>query len=352
MICRSIAGSAGILLCGLWAGSGEVLAAQGSSTVQDGGVPTLHAYANTIQIPVLVLGLNHQRITKPIAASRFWVSFDAGPWFRATHVRLEGDDPISLSSLLDARGAAELMPKIDDVIASLAPRSLHAKDHVSIYGLDCELTRTASDVPADHLHLKDEVDRALQPWTDRRKDKHALPCRNPVHLWDAVSLVSQQLYRRPGRRVILVVTDGNDKGSVNSWNEVRRYDQEAGVAVFGVTVVPWDAKWNHENSFQSLCELSGGMVLWTDQGWIRHTLNQFTTMLRERYIVEFPRPANSSAGEYGMLVKIDESSDFIRAAGISVPIPDEAVLADPTTVPSDPSRTPEIGKRHVLTKPN
>ena len=45
-------------------------------------------------------------------------NIDSGPWFRATHVRQEGDDPISLSILLDVSGdAAELMPKIDDAIA-------------------------------------------------------------------------------------------------------------------------------------------------------------------------------------------------------------------------------------------
>jgi len=27
------------------------------------------------------------------------------------------------------------------------------------------------------------------------------------------------------------------------------------------------------------------------------------------------------------------------------------VMADPTTVPSDPSRTPELGKRRILTAP-
>jgi hypothetical protein len=275
---------------------------------QDVRVPTLHVYANTIQLPVLVLGPNGERITKPIAAGRFWVNFDGGPWFRATHVRLEADDPISLSILLDARGAAELMPRIDDAIASLALLSLSAKDHVSIYALDCGLTRAAKDVPADPLQLKDGVARALASWTNRGADKHAPPCRSPVQLWDAMSYISQQLYKLPGRRVILAVTDGSDKGSVNTWNELRFYDQKRGITVFGVTTVPRDAgvvlkRWNPENPFRSLCELSGGTVLMTNESRMEETLNRFTTMLRERYIVKFPRPANSSVGEYGMSVK-------------------------------------------------
>ncbi len=61
---------------------------------QEGVTPTLHVYTNTIQIPVLVLGSDRQP-TGLIGGSRFEVSLDSGPKFRATHVRLEGDDPIS-----------------------------------------------------------------------------------------------------------------------------------------------------------------------------------------------------------------------------------------------------------------
>jgi len=38
--------------------------------------------------------------------------------------------------------------------------------------------------------------------------------------------------------VILVVTDGHDRGSVRSWNEARRYAQVMGVTVFGITEKP------------------------------------------------------------------------------------------------------------------
>jgi hypothetical protein len=74
-------------------------------------------------------------------------------------------------------------------------------------------------------------------------------------------------------------------------------------------------------------------------------------MLRGRYIVEFPRPFHSESGEHSLIVTIDKSDAFIRAAGISVPMADPAVLADPTTVPSDPSHSPEYGKRRILTAP-
>src|ERR1700720_4697350 len=97
------------------AGSGTGLMAQAVPPAADSGVPTLHVYTNLVQVPTLVLTMTNDPIGKPIAGNRFSVSIDSGHWFRATHVRQEGDDPISLSILLDVSGDAEaLLPKIGD----------------------------------------------------------------------------------------------------------------------------------------------------------------------------------------------------------------------------------------------
>ncbi len=309
---------------------------------------TLHVYANLLQVPTVVLGPHLEQV-QPIAESRFSVSIDSGPWFRATHVRLEGDDPISLSILLDVNGnTAELMPKIGDAIAALAPLSLHPEDHVSIYALDCTLIRSWDNLPAENVGLRTAVDDALQLWTNRRGNKHEPKCQQPVHLWDALAYVVSGLYKLPGRRVILVVSDGRDKGSRLPWNEVRTYAQSSGTTVIGMTYLPEHMDSNYiaggnqrgggnrivatnpgfgpvstEDSFQSVCQLSGGLVLSTSNKSLEETLRRFTTILRGRYIVEFPRPANSTAGEHGMQIRIEKSGgDFVRSAGISVPIPD------------------------------
>ena len=101
-----------------------------------------------------------------------------------------------------------------------------------------------------------------------------------------------------------------------------------------------------------MCELSGGVVMrLNDSAALSKSLERFVTMLRERYIVEFPRAANSTAGEHGMEVKIDKGIYKIRPSGVSVPLPDPAWMADPTTIQTGPSQTPEEGKRKVMNKP-
>ena len=341
-------------VCVLWLAAGW---SGGSLVAQDGEIPTLHVYTDLIQIPVLVLGPNRERVA-PIAANRFFISLDSGPRFRVTHVRPEGDDPISLAILLDVSGyEAELMPKMDDLIAGLAPLSLRRQDRVSIYALDCALTRSANDIPPEPAQLKLAVDQALESWAFRRQTNHKPDCRQSMHLWDALMYVTEELSELPGRRVILAVTDGDDLGSRHTWNDLRFLAQTKGVAIFGMTdmskfmlpLYPWR---RNEDAFSSVCELSGGMLMFVSKGNVAERLKGLTVMLRERYIVEFPRPFDSKGGAHSLVVSIDKSHDFIRPSGISVPIADPAVLADPTTVRADPSHAPEYGTRKVLVEPH
>jgi hypothetical protein len=343
-----------VSLSAVW--SGGVLAAQAVQAPLDEQVPTLHAYTNLIQIPVLVLGPELERLSEPIAESRFSVSIGGGPWFPATHVRREGDDPISLSILLDLSGPEDAMSsKLAEAIADLAPRSLRPRDHVSVYVLDCSLRRSLDNAPAGRDSLEQGVATLLRSRTTRGQGTGAPACAQPVGLWDALGQISKNLYQLPGRRVVLAVTNGRAKGSGRTWNEVRTFAQAAGVTIFGLSYMQSEDRQplqNRENLFSDLCELSGGVVLMTDEIFVSRTLRRFTRILRDRYIVEFPRPANATAGQEEMAVKIEKSGDdFVRAAGKAVPLPNAAVLADPTTVPSDPSLTPEVGNRKILTPP-
>jgi hypothetical protein len=52
-----------------------------------------------------------------------------------------------------------------------------------------------------------------------------------------------------------------------------------------------------------------------------------------------------------MEVKIDKGIYKVLPSGVSIPLPDPAWAADPTTIQTGPAQTPEEGKRKVMTKP-
>jgi hypothetical protein len=131
----------------------EVICAQTTlaqtPAAQPPATPTLHVYENLKQVPVLVLTSDYRRM-KPLDTSKFRLSLDSGPSFRPTHVRQEGDDPISLAILIDAsKPYNDMLPQLSQAIAALAPDYLHPHNHVSIYVLDCTLIRTAYDAQAN-----------------------------------------------------------------------------------------------------------------------------------------------------------------------------------------------------------
>jgi hypothetical protein len=343
----------GLLLCGLAAMAAGLLKGQEMPKPEQTPIHTLHVYTNLIQVPTLVLSPSLRPIA-PIAANRFMVSVDSGPKFQATHVRQEGDDPISLAILLDARGPMDdALRRVNDAIAGLAPLSLRARDHVSLYALDCSLVRALNDAPVSQDALKLGVDSVLQELAAHR-ERHRTDCKQAVRLRAAMAFAIGELSKVPGRRVMLALTNGDDQDSKETWKDVKVMAQSFGVAVFGVDYVPYRSvlRMSYENEFNSMCELSGGMLVVTDKSDVGSTLKDILKNIRERYIVEFPRPSNSTAGYHNLLITIEKSAAFIRPSGISLPIADPAVLADPTTVPSDPSLAPVQGTRRVLTNPN
>jgi hypothetical protein len=332
----------------LWTASG--LLAQEKPSGDDEPVTTLHVYADLVQMPTLILSQDRKKIEPRIDERRFSIRVDSGPWFRVTHVRPEGDDPISLSILLD-HSAMDLMGDIDRQIADLAPNLLNPRDHVSFYGLGCGLKRSLNDAAANNAELLAGVDTLIAPWKSANW-KQQRCTQSPVGLWDALGYIAKQMEGISRRRVVLVISDGNDRGSVRKWNDLRADVQVAGIAVFGIAMplrrTSVIVARNEAYPFLGLCELSGGTLMTGMPESLEKTLQRFMIVLRERYILEFPRPSNSTKGAHAVDIRIaDGDKYYVRATAVSARILDESILKDPTTVPPDPSRAPEQGKRRV-----
>ncbi|WP_353064878.1 hypothetical protein RBB77_03840 [Tunturibacter psychrotolerans] len=343
--------------------------------------PTLRVYTNLKQVPVLVLSHDYDRM-KPIDPSGFRISLDSGPLFRPTYVRREGDDPISLAILIDAsKPGNELLPSLITAIAALPPDFLHSQDRVSVYAIDCNLIRTIYGTGANPAALADGVTRAMAPWKIRqtqneelKREKKIPPpyCRTTLPLWDSMSEVLKDLDKQPGRRVLLAITDGEDTGSKTLWKDVMFHAQIRSETVFGLlptimTVLKLEKPTGEtteirhirspsfggpEDKFEQICVNSGGIELQASEHTTIFRLKEFTQMLRERYILEFPRGTNEEAGVHTIAVSYRKKSNlYIAATGITVPVASADERESTKTIQADPSRTPEVGSRKALPKP-
>jgi hypothetical protein len=343
---------------------------------------TLRVYSNLKQVPVLVLSHNYERM-KPMDPAGFRLSLDSGPRFRPTYVRREGDDPISLAILIDqTKPDNELLPSLIKAIAALPPDFLHSQDRVSIYAIDCTLIRTTYETTANPTVLADGVRRAMSPWQIRQTQNEELkkekkipppPCRVALPLWDSMAEVLKDLDQQPGRRVLLAITDGKDTGSRTIWKDVMVHAQIRSEAVFGLLPTPTTviklsesfkrdetAEIRHiespsfggpEDKFEQICVNSGGIPLQATEHTTLFRLKEFTQMLRERYILEFPRGTNEEAGVHTIAVTYKKKSNlYIATTGITVPIASEDERESTKTLQPNPSRAPTLGSRKVLPK--
>jgi VWFA-related protein len=328
---------------------------------------------NLAQIPVLVLTPGHERLKKPVEESRFRISLDSGPMFKPAHVRVEGDDPLSLAILVDAE---HTQPELLDQLPASAARvalvgTFQSHDRFSVYTLGCTLTRSAQDIPANGVAMRAAIASGLGEWRRVRtfKRKERPECAQPVGLWDAIAYVTEALGKLPGRRVLLVLSAGTDSGSRTPWKQALFDAQFHAVSVFGVmepdelpgsplatatsstgrhAFGSWTGPQDHENAFDAICEETGGVEFGATPRTLDKSLTRFVQMLRERYIVEFPRPTAAGQGFHTIDVEIQKGFAYIRPGGITIPLPTAQELSDPTTLPHDPANDVPVGHRRVL----
>ncbi len=344
---RSSAASTALLALWLLATCGNARGQQG-----DAAPFTLHVYNNLVQFPTIVLSSDLTALP-PIPREKFSVTIDGGPSFHPTQMRREGDDPIALAVLLDAGDSEnELLGDFPEAFSKLMPGFLHNNDHLSMYAQDCTLFRSMKNIPANEETAKAGVNSVLKaPRLHGAKNRAA--CGNDLHLFDALTYIVSDLRQEPGRRVILLLSNGSDGKSKTSLLDTLRFASAQGVAIFRLrydtgtfssgtafsrSLALGDSGiGNPENAIPILCNSSGGMVLSTTQRHLAKQLQDFIMLLRNRYIIEFPRPDDQLPGRHEIAISIPGKLAFIRNTGASTPLPDPALQADPNTLPSTAS---------------
>jgi hypothetical protein len=267
---------------------------------------------------------------------------------------MEGDDPLDIAIILDPSGSQRyLMGGFAEAAAEMAAKSLHRQDHVTIYALGCSMVRTPMRMPAEPELVRHAVENALKAPALSRSSDPSTPCAKKIYLWGAVAQVVKELNDATGRRVILVVSDGGDDGSVVKWTQLHEFAAANGVAIFGMNdgANPSRTAWGDatRNPLTALCESTGGIVI---RGW-RHDLSKplqrWVALLRGRYVVEFPRPQALSTGSHDITVSIKKDGlAFVTLAGVSMTLPDPKLTSDPNYVPSQKGSDIPVGTRRPL----
>jgi Ca-activated chloride channel homolog len=205
-----------------------------------------HVNVDVVQVTVTVSD-GHGRFVRGIPRAAFHVSEDGRPQ-AITHFESE-DVPMELIVAIDISGSmTPAMVKLKKAVKEFLG-SVPARDQVTLLGFNDSvftLTRKATD-PAERVKA---VDR-LAPW-------------GSTALYDLVLRGIEMLGRQPGRKALVVFTDGEDQGSHATMADVERRLQSSDVTLYmigqgrGVTM-------DYLRTIMSrLSTPTGGRALFTD----------------------------------------------------------------------------------------
>ena len=152
--------------------------------------------------------------------------------------------------------------------------------------------------PQDALALYQfsEVVEELVPFTADLKRIDAgierVHVRSATAMYDAIYLGAEALYKRPGRKVMVIITDGGDTMSSTSYQEALRAAQQSEATVYSMIVVPIEASAGRElGGEHALIQLShdtGGKYYYADTlPRLERAFEQISEELRAQYLLAY-----------------------------------------------------------------
>ena len=163
------------------------------------------------------------------------------------------EQPLSVALLIDTSGstAKDLKYETDSVTHFL--KTLFAEgnpeDSVSLYSFNYEVTKQTA-----YTHNAAKLESRLR----------TLHGEAGTALYDAICLSAGELSSRPGRRVMLIVTDGGDTFSSRKYKDALEAAQQADAVIYPVLIIPVEASAGRntggEHALITLAQGTGGRV--------------------------------------------------------------------------------------------
>ena len=320
-------------------------------TPHEGSPYVLHLYARLVELPTLILGPN-DRPLRSLGPKSMNIKLDLRPPFHPTSIRLEGNDPISLAILIDTRGEQfPLLTAFQNDFSTWLTKSFGPLDRISLYAMNCDLFRSAFDRPPNPTLLQPALDQVIASAMSKDQNNQAA-CAGSAGLRDYIDYVMKQSSTFPGRRVILFLANGDDDKGTARWQDLVSDATLYAVTTFGINV-PDSPLLGWGGSFEELSQRSGGLNMPATPDALSTTLSQVIDLLRQRYILQFPMPADLTGDVHQVFVTVDKSTTVIRPSGITVPLNDPSTRTGSVNIPvGEPSANPTTSQPSATPPPS
>jgi Ca-activated chloride channel family protein len=191
------------------------------------------------------------------------------------------DQPLSVALLIDNSGstAKDLKYEVDSVNHFLKAllREGNPEDAVSLYSFNWRIVQQNG-----FTRNLASLDRSLR----------ALKGEAGTSLYDAILLASRDIQFRPGRKILVVVTDGGDTVSHTDFNRATEAAQLADAIIYPILVVPITNEAGRnvggENALTTFAQRTGGKVFSPTLGAeMDRAFDQIIRDLRTQYLIGY-----------------------------------------------------------------
>ena len=221
-----------------------------------------------------------------------------------THFAREVDSPMTVALLLDVSGSvAGIIGTEKAAAARFFDEVLRPGDRALLVGF-ADLIAVWQELTTSIERLQRALQRA-GPFADPAGNPEVRP-RGGTLLYDAVTLVAaQKLQSLPGRKTIILITDGQDNGSIANIAKAVQAAHEADAVVYGIQYEDSERGYPGRNGMSALEKLSeptGGRTFRVTRKMpLEVIFDDIGEEMRNQYGLGFRRAADGREGEFHKL---------------------------------------------------
>jgi len=217
------------------------------------------------------------------------------------------DTPLTLVLAVDTSPSQQrLLAGEQQASKQFASQVLRPKDEFAVIHFDLEV-ELLQDFTSDLQYLTRAIDETEINGGGGGPTPGTFPTGRAccTHLYDAVYLASAQMLKNEaGRKVIILVTDGQDEGSTETLDRSLEAAQKANVIIYSILLVDRGAYgfgfgYSGESALSKLSTETGGRVIRADNP--RNTNEAFEEIaneLRTQYLLGYTPSNNKNDGSY------------------------------------------------------
>ena len=316
--CFEAASIAGFMLVLLYS---AVVNATAQEVPQTTG-PTLKVTTEAVNVYAVVRD-KHGRLIPNLTQNDFEIKEDNVPQ-KITYFTRETDTPLTLAIMIDTSPSQERVLDVEQQEAkAFLHQVLRPKDLACIIHFDLEV-ELLQDFTIDQRLLDKAIDDTVINGGGHGVLPSPLPSRSigGTHLYDAVYLAANELMSHEvGRKVLILLTDGEDQGSQESLNQALEAAQKSDCIIYAIDIVDrafygfGNMGFNGDSVLRKLCEQTGGDVIKVKK--IKNTSAAFQEIadeLRTQYLLGYtPSNSKKDSGFRKIKVRVTQGNYKVQA---------------------------------------